>query len=313
MERRRLGQSDLQVSIVGLGCNNFGLKLDQMGTNHVVSRALELGVNFFDTADVYEGDQGNSEELLGVALGERRKEIIIGTKFGGAMNGPAPKDGGSRDFILSAVEASLKRLGTDYIDLYQYHKPDGVTPIEETLRALEDLVSQGKVRYIGSSNFNGALLTEAAECSRANGLPNFVSAQNRYSLITREIETDLVPACEELNVGILPFFPLESGLLTGKYQSGAAAPKGSRFDLWGDRIASTFMTESSLNLLAKLEELCDRIDVDMVTVAMGWLANRPGVASVIAGATTPEQVEQNVKGGAWSAPEDVQSELDALV
>lgn len=313
MERRQLGQSDLQVSIVGLGCNNFGLKLDQDGTDAVVTRALELGINFFDTADVYEGDSGNSEVLLGRALGNRRKYVLVGTKFGGAMNGPAPKDGGSRQFIMSAVEDSLSRLGTDYIDLYQYHKPDGVTPIEETLRALEDLVTQGKVRYIGSSNFDGALLAEAADCSSTNGLSPFVSAQNRYSLITRDIEADLVPMCEKLQVGILPFFPLESGLLTGKYKPDSDAPKGSRFDLWGDRIASTFMTEASLSAVVKLRELCERIGEDMVTVAMGWLAHRPAVASVIAGATTPAQVEQNVRGGAWIPPEDIGRELDGLV
>jgi len=313
MERRQLGQSDLHVSVVGLGCNNFGLKLGQEGTDAVVSRALDLGINFFDTADVYEGDRGNSETLLGRALGKQRKDVLIGTKFGGAMNGPAPKDGGSKDFIMSAVEASLTRLGTDYIDLYQYHKPDGVTPIEETLRALEDLVSQGKVRHIGSSNFSGALLTDAATCSSANGLSQFVSAQNRYSLITRDIEDDLVPVCEKLEVGILPFFPLESGLLTGKYMPDSEVPKGSRFDLWGDRIASTFMTDASAGAVAKLRELCERIGEDMVTVAMGWLVHRPAVASVIAGATTPEQVEQNVRGGTWAPPEDVRRELDGLV
>lgn len=313
MQQRRLGQSDLKVSVVGLGCNNFGLKLDQNGTDAVVSRALDLGINFFDTADVYEGDKGNSEILLGAALGTRRKDVILGTKFGGAMNGPVPEDGGSRKFIMSAVEASLSRLGTNYIDLYQYHKPDGVTPIEETLRALEDLVTQGKVRYIGSSNFSGDLLTQAAECSSANDLPKFVSAQNRYSMITRNIEDDLIPVCEKLDVGVLPFFPLESGLLTGKYKPDTKAPKGSRFDLWGDRIASTFMTDTSLAAVVKLRELCDRIGEDMVTVAMGWLAYRPAVASVIAGATSPGQVEQNVRGGVWVPPADVLRELDALV
>jgi len=313
MEQRQLGQSDLFVSTVGLGCNNFGLKLDQDGTNAVVARSLELGINFFDTADVYEGDQGNSEILLGRALGNRRQDVLIGTKFGGAMNGPAPEDGGSRTFIMSAVEDSLTRLGTDYIDLYQYHKPDGLTPIEETLRALEDLVKQGKVRYIGCSNFDGALLADADDCSSSNGLSHFVSAQNRYSLITRGIETDLVSVCKERHVGILPFFPLESGLLTGKYRPGSDAPKGSRFDLWGDRIASTFMTEASLSAVDKLRAICERIGEEMVTVAMGWLVHRPAVASVIAGATTPAQVEQNVRGGAWVPPEDIGRELDGLI
>ena len=313
MEFRPLGQSDLKVSAVGLGCNNFGLKLDQAGTNAVVSRALDLGINFFDTADVYEGGSGNSEVLLGAALGGRRSEVILGTKFGGAMNGPAPENGGSKEFILQAVESSLKRLGTDYIDLYQYHKPDGFTPIEETLRALEDLVQQGKVRYIGSSNFTGPQLKEAADCSSEHGLSAFVSAQNRYSLITRDIEQDLVPVCKALNVGVLPFFPLESGLLTGKYNAGREAPKGSRFDLWGDRIASTFMTESSLKILGRVEELCHRLSEDMVTVAMGWLAHKPCVTSVIAGATTPDQVEQNVRGGAWRPSPDALAELEDLV
>ena len=312
MDYRMLGNSNLSLSVAGLGCNNFGLKIGQSETDHVIGKALDLGITFFDTADVYAGEVGNSEELLGKALGTRRKDIVLATKFGGAMNGPALENGGSRTFIFDAVEASLKRLGTDYIDLYQYHQPDGKTPIEETLTALTDLISQGKVRYIGCSKFSASQLADAGQCAVVDNLAGFVSAQNHYSLLTRDIEDDLVLTCRDLGVGLIPFFPLESGLLTGKYRRGEDAPKGSRFDLFGERIASTFLTERNFALTADLQGLADQQGVSLLDLALGWVAHQPAVTSVIAGATTPDQVEQNVKAVAWAPDAATRNAIDHI-
>ena len=312
MDYRVLGNSDLKLSVAGLGCNNFGLKISQSETDHVVAKALDLGITFFDTADVYAGEAGTSEELLGKALGPRRKEIVLATKFGGGMNGPAPENGGSRAHIFDSVEVSLKRLGTDYIDLYQYHQPDGKTPIEETLTALTDLVSQGKVRYIGCSNFSASQLADAGQCAVVDNLASFVSAQNHYSLLNRDIEDDLVLACKDLNVGLIPFFPLESGLLTGKYRRGEEAPKGSRFDLFGDLIASTFLTERNYALTADLQGLADQLNISLLDLALGWIAHQPAVTSVIAGATTPDQVVQNAKAVAWVPDAATRNAIDHI-
>ena len=231
MEYKRLGQSGLQVSAVGLGCMNFGMMNDEAESAEVVEKALDLGVNFFDTADVY-GERGKSEQWLGKALGSRRSGVIVATKFAGPMSDDRfDMQGGSRRYIMQAVEASLRRLGTDYIDLYQMHLFDKDTPIEETLRALDDLVRQGKIRYFGSSNYAAWQLAEAEWTARSGNLDRFISAQNRYSLLTREIEKDLVPVCERYGVGILPYFPLESGLLTGKYRKGEPAPGADRWPM----------------------------------------------------------------------------------
>src|SRR5579863_6134457 len=230
MEYRRLGNSGLQVSLAGLGCNNFGMRIDAEQSRAVVHRALDEGITLFDTADIY-GNRGQSEEMLGKALGDRRKEIVLATKFGMAMGDGPYMHGGSRRYIAAAVEASLKRLGTDYIDLYQIHQPDTETPQQETLEALTDLVRAGKVRYIGSSNFSGWQTAEAACISRNQGLASYVSAQNHYNLLERRVERELVPACKHFGVGILPYFPLASGLLTGKYQRGAQPPEGTRLAL----------------------------------------------------------------------------------
>jgi aryl-alcohol dehydrogenase-like predicted oxidoreductase len=239
MRMRRLGASDLEVSEVGLGCNNFGMRIDEAETRLVVDAAIAAGINLFDTADIYGGTQ--SEVFLGRALGSRRKDVVVATKFGMPVNGDREKSGGSRRWIMQAAEDSLRRLGTDYIDLYQLHQPDPETPIEETLRALEDLVQAGKVRFIGNSNFSGWQISEADGVSRAQGLSRFVSAQNLYSILERKSAEEVLPACERLGLGFLPYFPLASGLLTGKYRRGQGAPQGTRSwtspspGCWGSR------------------------------------------------------------------------------
>lgn len=301
MESRNLGKSGLRVSVVGVGCNNFGMGIDEAGTKTVVDKAIDLGITLFDTADVYGGSK--SEAFLGKALGARRKDVVVATKFGMQM-GEAwnQKGGGSRDYIMRAVEGSLKRLGTDYIDLYQIHQPDAATPIDETLRALDDVVRQGKVRYIGHSNFKGWQAADAAWTSKTEGLTPFVTAQNRYSLLTRDIERDLVPACEAHGVSILPYFPLESGLLSGKYKAGQKPAEGTRWSTWSQfapGYAQAFFSDEKFAQVAKLQTLCDSYRHSMLELAVGWLLSRGYVASVIAGATKAEQIEQNVKAAAW--------------
>lgn len=312
---RPLGRSGLKVPGVGIGTNNFGARMDAAAAQRVVDAALDLGANFFDTADVY--GTGQSEEFLGKALGARRSKAIIATKFGNPMRGGQfPEGGASRALIMYAVEESLRRLGTDYIDLYQIHRPDPKTPIEETLRAFDDLVRQGKVRYIGNSNFDGAMVDAAAEVSSAQKLAAFCSAQNHYSLLTRGIETDLVPACERHGLGILPYFPLESGLLTGKYKRGEAPPEGTRL---GNAVRNNrpgtdlFLNDTKFAKVEKLQALADAAgNTTLLDMAFGWLLSRPYVACVIAGATKPEQVEANVKAAAWRPSEDVARQIDAI-
>jgi aryl-alcohol dehydrogenase-like predicted oxidoreductase len=310
MEYRQLGDSGLTVSVVGLGCNNFGRRLDAASTDAVVNAAVDAGITLFDTADIYRGEHGFSEELLGKALGARRDEVVIATKFGGdlgGVNGPDWGVRGSRRYIRKAVESSLQRLGTDWIDLYQLHFPDPVTPIEETLAALSELVAEGKVRYIGSSQFAGWQVVDADWTARSNGLEHFISAQNQYSLLERDVEDELVPACEHVGVGILPFFPLASGLLTGKYKRGATAPDGSRLATQPERLA-----QADFDKIEALETFAAERDLTMIDVAIGGLAAQPAVASVIAGATKPEQIAQNVAAGTWSpTPADLAA-LDEL-
>jgi aryl-alcohol dehydrogenase-like predicted oxidoreductase len=300
MEYRNLGRSGLKVSAVGIGCNNFGMLIDAAQTQIVVDKAIDLGITLFDTADIY-GEQGKSEEFLGKALGARRKDIVLATKFANAMGQSPMMSGGSRRYIVNAVEASLKRLGTDYIDLYQMHVPDPHTPIEETMRALDDLVHQGKVRYIGHSNFSGWQTADAAWMAKTQNLAPFISAQNRYSLLSREIEAELVPACVAHGVSILPFFPLESGLLTGKYKRGEKPAEGTRYEAWASRgpMASRFFGDDKFAKFEQLQALCEAHGHTMLEMAFGWLLANPVVASVIAGATKPEQLEQNVKAGLW--------------
>jgi aryl-alcohol dehydrogenase-like predicted oxidoreductase len=299
---RQLGDSGLTVSTVGLGCNAFGDRIDADQTSAVVSAALDAGVTLFDTADIYGSRAGESEELLGKALGDRREDVVLATKFGMDMrgaNGPDWGVRGSRRYIRKAVEASLRRLGTDWIDLYQMHEPDPATPIEETLAALDELVSEGKVRYVGSSNFAGWQVLDADWTARSSGLERFVSAQNKYSLYDRSAEAELVPACEQVGVGILPFFPLEYGLLTGKYRRGAAAPEGSRLESQSQRLEG-----ADFDRIEALQHYAEKRGLSMLQVAIGGLAAQPAVASVIAGATKPEQVRANVEAGAWQPTVD---------
>ena len=312
---RPLGRSGLKVPAVGIGTNNFGSRIDAAAAQRVVDAALDLGANFFDTADVY--GTGQSEQFLGQALGARRSKAIIATKFGNPMrDSEFPEGGASRAQILYSVEQSLRRLCTDYIDLYQIHRPDPKTPIEETLRAFDDLVRQGKVRYIGNSNFDGAQVDAAAAVSREQKLAAFCSAQNHYSLLTRGIEKDLVPACERHGLGVLPYFPLESGLLTGKYKRGEAPPEGTRL---GNAVrdkrpgVDLFLNDDKFAKVEKLQALADAAGhTTLLDMAFGWLLSRPYVACVIAGATKPEQVEANVKASAWRPSQDVARQIDRI-
>ncbi|MEO8444555.1 MAG: aldo/keto reductase [Gammaproteobacteria bacterium] len=299
MKLRNLGSSDLLISPIGVGCMNFGSMCDQAATDGIVNAAFDLGVNFFDVADIYGGTMNRSEAMLGKALGARRPDAIVATKFGAKLGGGggAAPGGGSAAYIAKAVEASLASLGTDYIDLYQHHFPDSGTPVEETLRALDALVRQGKVRYIGCSNGTGAMLQAASDTAARLGLTHFISAQNRYSLLTRDIEQDLVPVCLATGVGILPYFPLESGLLSGKYRKGQPLPEGSRFAKW--RGGGTFASEARYGIVEKLEEYGQNRGRSVLDLAIGWLAAQPAVASVIAGVTRAEQLAQNVAAGSW--------------
>jgi aryl-alcohol dehydrogenase-like predicted oxidoreductase len=312
MRYRRLGDSGLAVSVAGLGCNNFGRKLDLDQTRAVVDAALDHGVNLFDTADIYGSPPGAAEDLLGQALGKRRDEVVLATKFGMDMHGGNGDDlgaRGSRRYIHRAVESSLRRLRTDYIDLYQIHRPDPLTPIEETLSTLDDLVRAGKVRYLGHSNFAGWQMADADWTARHRGLNRFISAQNEYSLLKRGVEAEVVPACEHFGLGLLPFFPLASGLLTGKYQRGVPAPEGSR--LSNERYAERFAL-TDWDTVETLQRYAQERGLSMLQVAIGGLAAMPAVTSVIAGATTPEQVAANVAAARWVPTPAELTELQGL-
>jgi aryl-alcohol dehydrogenase-like predicted oxidoreductase len=311
---RRLGDSGLVVSVVGIGCNNFGRKLDQDGATAVVDAALDAGINFFDTADIYGEPHGGSEEQLGTALRGRRDDVVVATKFGmdmAGMNGPDHGARGSRRYLTRAVEASLRRLGTDHIDLYQFHQPDPGTPIEETLAALDDLVRAGKVRYLGNSNFAGWQIADADWLARTTGRTPFISAQNHYSLVQRDVEAEVVPACERFGLGLLPFFPLANGLLTGKYRRGETPPAGSRL-AGGGRYAQR-LAAAPWDTIEALQKYAAERDRSLLDVAIGGLAAQPAVTSVIAGATTPEQVRANADAGRWQpTPADL-AELRAIL
>jgi len=310
VEYRNLGNSGLKVSAVGLGCNNFGMRNNAEQTRAIVHRSIDEGVTLFDTADIY-GNRGGSEEMLGKALGERRRDVVVASKFGMAMGDGPYLRGGSRRYIAAAAEASLKRLGTDYIDLYQIHMPDPETPQNETLEALNDLVHSGKVRYIGCSNFTAWQTVDACWISRANDLAAYVSAQNQYNLLDRRIERELIPACRQFGVGILPYFPLASGFLTGKYRRGAEPPKGTRLSLI-QRMAEQTLTDANFAILERLEKFARDRNHSLLELAIGWLASQPQVSSVIAGATSPEQVSDNVKAGNWKLTSEELSEIDKL-
>ena len=297
MEYKNLGNSGLRVSVVGLGCNNFGRRCDQAATTAVVDKALDSGVTLFDTADVY-GPGGLSEEFLGVALKGKRREAIIATKFMGPMGEGTLWSGASRRYIFDAIDASLKRLGTDYVDLYQIHFPDVNTPIAETMRALDDVVRSGRARYVGCSNFSSWQVVEAQWVARSGHLSEFVSAQNQYNLLDRRIERELVPAATAYGLGVLPYFPLASGFLTGKYKQGETPPEGTRLAAGGG-MAERVLNEGNFETLQKLESFAESAGHTMLELAVGWLASQPHVSSVISGATKPEQVEQNVAAAEW--------------
>jgi aryl-alcohol dehydrogenase-like predicted oxidoreductase len=310
MQKRRLGNSTLDVSVVGLGGNNFGGRIDFPAAERVVHAAIARGVNLIDTADSY-GNRGGSEEALGRILGDKRKEIVLATKFGLPMDEAGALRGASRRYVMQAVEASLNRLRTDWIDLYQLHRPDPQTPIEETLRALDDLVRQGKVRFIGCSNLSAQQVIAAQEAARRHGLAAFVSCQDEYSLLVRGIERELVPAAKAHGLGILPYFPLASGLLTGKYRRGAPPPPGTRLAK-NPRHAQEFISERNWRIVAELEAFASRRGRSIVELAVSWLLRDPVVGSVIAGATTPEQVEQNVGAAGWTLSAEDLAEIDRI-
>lgn len=276
----------------------------------MIHKAIDLGITLFDTADIYAG-MGGSETVLGEVLGDRRKDIVLATKYSKPMTNDGTKQGASRRYIMFAVEASLKRLKTDYIDLYQQHDYDPLTPIEETLRALDDLVRQGKVRYLGNSNFPAWRIAEAEYVARQMGVNRFVSCQDEYSLVMRDIEKDLLPAAQEYRLGLLPFFPLASGLLTGKYQRGAAAPADTRFGK-APAMRDRYVTPRNEDIVEKLQAFVQKRGHTMLELAFSWLASRPQVASVIAGATRVEQIEQNVKAIAWTLSSEEIAEIDAI-
>jgi aryl-alcohol dehydrogenase-like predicted oxidoreductase len=310
MRYRSLGNSGLVVSVVGLGCNNFGRRLDTDATRAVVVAAIDAGITLLDTAESY-GGAGQSEEILGEVLAGRRDQVVLATKFGGNADmgyGPAAGAKGGRSYIVRAVEQSLRRLRTDYIDLYQLHTPDPATPIEETLTALGELVAQGKVRYIGHSNFSGWQLAEAAGAARELRTAGFISAQNRWSLLERGSEAEVVPAAVHYGLGVLPYFPLANGLLTGKVRRGQAPPEGSRLASRRD-----YVTDRKLDEVEALIGWAEQRGVTILDVAIGGLAAQPGCSSVIAGATSPEQVKANAAAGSWIPSADELADLDRVV
>lgn len=299
---RRIGDSELQVSPIGLGCNNFGRVVDLEGTRAIVDAAIDAGVNFFDTAESYGEDRGDSERLLGEALRGRREQVVLATKFGGGAPGGHAR--GTADYIRNAVEGSMRRLQTDYLDLFYYHAPDGITPVAETLGALHELVGRGTVRAIGCSNFSAAQVSEADRIARSSGTTRFSAVQNQYSLLERDADADVIPFCRELGIGFVAYFPLANGLLTGKYARGEPPPEGTRLSRWGQEL----LNDETFDELDRLTAFADGQGRSLHELALAATASTPGVASVLVGATTPEQVRANA-GVDWElAP----SELEAI-
>ncbi len=292
-----------EVSVIGLGCNNFGMRIDESETDVVVNTAIDAGINFFDTAEMY-GGGGKSEEYLGAALGARRKNIILATKFGYNPDG-------SKNNVVKSVEGSLKRLKTDYIDLYQLHKPDDDTPIEETLAAMDKLIQEGKVRYIGCSNFSAEQLDQAAAAAESSGTAPFVTLQNRYSILHGEPEESVLPACERHDVGFLPFFPLENGLLTGKHKRGVEPGEDTRIGAM-DHFRKMALTDDNFTAVEKLEEFVSDKGHTLLELAFSWLAAQPQVVSVIAGATKAEQINANAAAGDWTLSADDLAEVASI-
>ena len=310
MKYRNLGRSGLRVSLIGLGCNNFGGRIGLDATRTVVDQAIDCGITLFDTADIY-GERGGSETLLGEVLGSRRKDIVLASKFGMEMDDTGAKVGGSRRWMMRAVEESLSRLKTDWLDLYQYHRPDPLTPIDETLRAFEDMIRQGKVRYIGCSNMPSWQLATAQWTAKDIGATPFVSAQDEYSLVVRDAERELIPTLQHYGLGLLPYFPLASGLLTGKYKRNAPMPEGARLTNT-QRLANRYLTDGNWEKAEKLGDYAAAQDRTMVELAFSWLVSQPVVSSVIAGATRPEQIAANVKAADWALTADDVAAIDAI-
>lgn len=312
MDTRIIGRNGPKVSVVGLGCNNFGGRLDLEATRKVVHKALDIGITLFDTADVYGGygygNYGGSETYLGQTLGARRKDIVLASKFGMAMNAAGTLKGASRGYIFSSIEGSLKRLKTDWIDLYQIHRPDPQTPIEETLRALDDLVKQGKVRQIGCSAFSTVQINEAQAVAKRANLTPLITAQDEYSLLKRDLEADPLPGIMAHGLGLLPYYPLANGLLTGKYKRNAPAPEGSRMSGAGSR----YLDQANWAMIESLEKFCAARGKTLLALAFGWLLAHDFIPSVIAGATKPEQLDQNVAAAAWRLTPDEKAEIDRL-
>jgi aryl-alcohol dehydrogenase-like predicted oxidoreductase len=309
MQTRRLGTAGPEVSLVGLGTNNFGGRTDRDAARLVLHKALDLGITLIDTADVY-GNKGGSEEILGSHLGARRKDVVLATKFGLPM-GAGATGGASRRYIMQAVEASLRRLKTDWIDLYQLHRPDAKTPIEETLRALDDLVKAGKVRFIGCSNLSATQVEAAQSAAVRHGLASFVTCQDEYNLLDRDIEKDRVAAIRKNGLGLLLYFPLASGLLTGKYKSNAPMPAGSRLT-YSTHHADGLLNARNWRVVERLSEFAAQRGHSLLELAMSWLASRPFVSCIIAGATKPEQVEQNVAAIGWALSAAELAEIDRM-
>jgi aryl-alcohol dehydrogenase-like predicted oxidoreductase len=310
MELRNLGPSGLRVSVVGLGCNNFGGRIDDAAAKLVIHKALDVGITLFDTADMY-GNMGGSETTMGNILGERRKDIVLATKFGLPMDNSGRLQGGSRRYILAAVEASLKRLKTDWIDLYQLHRADPLTPIEETLRALDDLVRTGKVRYVGCSNLAGWEVIDSDWTAKHHGVTPFISCQDEYSLVVRHHERDLIPAMREKGLGLLPYFPLANGLLTGKYQRNAAMPADARMTKNAER-AGQVLTDENWRIVEQLTDFAKARGHTILELAFSWLAAKSPVASVIAGATKPDQVTANAAATSWTMTADEIAAIDKI-
>jgi len=309
METRKLGTSGLDVTLVGLGCNNFGLRIDTEASRAVIRTALDLGITFFDTADVY-GNRGGSETCLGQFLGSRRKDIVLASKFGNPMDEAGTPKGFSRNYIMSAVEASLKRLRTDWIDLYQMHRFP-TSPLDEPLRALDDLVKQGKVRYIGTSQTKGWQFVDMQWTARVNGLAPITTCMIEYSLLAREPERELIPAMRAHGAGLLPFYPLASGFLTGKYERGHTPPPEGRITK-GKRYAEKWLTDANWDRLEHLEAFASTRGHTMLELAFSWLAAQPVVSSIIAGATKPEQLEANIKAAGWKLTAQELAEIDTI-
>jgi aryl-alcohol dehydrogenase-like predicted oxidoreductase len=305
----RLGATDVRVSALGLGCNNFGVRTDLAQTRTIVAAALDAGITFFDTADVY-GLRGGSETILGEVLGPRRKDVFLVSKFGVAMDDEGKLKGGSAHYVASAIEASLKRLKTDWIDLYYYHRPDPATPLEETLRALDALIAQGKVRYIGCSNMTPVQIAESQRIAREQGLHRFIVAQDHYNLLSRQIEADLIPAMQAQHLALIPYFPLASGMLTGKYQQGAPIEPGTRMSY--KRYSDRFLNDENFHIIEKLRKFCVNRNRSLVELAFGWLLSKPVIGCVIAGASAPEQIQENAAAIGWRLDAAEMAEVDRL-